>query len=359
MAIIKFINRNENRHGKKVEYKTLGSVKRLIDYILREDKTNDLLKGGIYCNPDTAYDEFILTKSIHGKLPDGPISKSEEAIHFTQSFKVEELTPELAKKIADELLTHELFKGFQVVYAVHTDQKHIHTHFVINSVNHDDGKRWHISKNDLQAIKDKSNELCREYNLSVLPKMERNRLKGQNTRKENIDRLHEPITQGEYRARRERRSWKVETLYTGMAAREIAKSKEEFIEIMNSFGYSVRWEDSRKDITYTNSDGKKINSDKLGFPDKNFTPLTKEELEKQFALNKQMIRNKNSTVILSQEQLSHQILKLAKTLSYNENPYPFQSGMNTGSSDQGQELRDRIKELQKGSGIHWNKEREG
>ncbi len=350
MASIEFISGKKNPNGERTTYKTLGSVRRLIQYILREDKTLDYLKGGIYCNPDTAYDEFILTKAIHNKLPVTPISKSNQVAHFVQSFDAEELTPELAKKIADELLEFKLFDGFQIVYAVHIDTKHIHTHFAINSVNYKDGLRWHISKNDLQKIKDYSDELCRKYNLSVIPKKEKINQRD--------NRMNRHMSSGEYRARREGRSWKAETLYAGLAAKKVAKNQEDFIGIMNSFGYQVRWEEARKDITYTNHAGKKINSDKLGFPDRNYTPLTKESLEKQFAINRQVAENKNTTVLVEQEQLRHNLLKFANSLTYdNTNSYPFQnSDILKQYNLEGQALKDKIIELEKGKGIDWERD---
>ncbi len=354
MAIIAFFNRRKNKKGEKLTYKTLGSVRRLINYILQESKTREELMGGLLCNPKTAFEEFVLTKAIYGKLPEGGISKSEEVIHFTQSFKIEEITPELAKEIADKLLTHKLFEGFQIVYAVHTDQKHIHTHFAINSVNYETGLRWHISKNDLQGIKDWSNELCRENNLSILPKMERNRIPKSRTE----NRLHEPVLHGEYRAIKDGRSWKAETLYTGMATKRVSRNREEFIDLMKQFGYEVRWEDSRKDITFTNWEGKKINSDKLGFPSRNFTPLTKEALEKQFAINRQVEENKNHSIQVEQSMLRSQLFKLANTLTHDyNNQYPFQN--NEAFKPfyvEGQALRDRAIESQKGKGLDWERE---
>ena len=348
MAIIEFISGKKTKNGERITYKSLASMKRLINYIFREDKTKEHLKGGIYCNPNTAYDEFILAKAMHGKLPTETITKSSQVHHFTQSFDKDEISPELAKKIADELLEFELFKGFQIAYATHIDKEHIHTHFAINSVNYETGLRWHISKHDLQRLKDYSDELCEKYNLSVVPKYEkRNRWE---------NRLSRHLSSGEYRARQEGRSWKAETLHAGMAVKRIAKDREEFIQLMQSFGYTVRWEESRKDITFTNLAGKKINSDKLGFPGKNFTPLTKEALEKQFAINRQVTANKNTTVVVKQEQLRHEILKLAKNLSHDPKPYPFQNadGM-IGNSLEGQALKDKRKEAEKGRGLDWER----
>ena len=45
----------------------------------------------------------------------------------------------------EEYCYKEYFQqGFQVVYAVHWDNnKSLHVHFVINTINFKDGKKWH------------------------------------------------------------------------------------------------------------------------------------------------------------------------------------------------------------------------
>lgn len=46
------------------------------------------------------------------------------------------MSPELAHSIALRFIAEtEKFKGFEVVAATHCDRDHIHTHFVMNSVN--------------------------------------------------------------------------------------------------------------------------------------------------------------------------------------------------------------------------------
>lgn len=343
MAIIEFVNGKPNKFGKKITYKSLGSVKRLINYIYRDDKTLEHLKGGVYCNPDTAYDEFLLTKSMYNKCPkiEGEITKNRQAIHLVQSFAPGEGTPELAKKIADEFVQHAEFKGFQIAYAVHIDKAHLHTHFVINTVNYEDGYMWDKPNNIIPTLQKWNDELCRKYDLSITQKKKK-----------------EHIQSGEYRARQQGRSWKAETLHCGMEVRKVAKSREEFISLMEKFGYKVRWEDNRKDITYTTQKGKKINSDKLGVKDKNFFPLTKEALEKQFALNRQVKQNRNQSVVKAQEQQWRSLIrfteKIMKDNSYNN--YPFQQKWNPHGNLEGEALKERMNELAKGQGMDWEQE---
>jgi hypothetical protein len=349
MASIEFINGNKQKDsGHRITYKTLRSVRRLINYILREDKTLDHLKGGIFCNPDTAYDEFILTKELYHKLPEGTLSKSNEVIHFVQSFKGQEATPELTKEVAEELLSHELFQGFQVLYAVHIDTDNVHVHFAINTVNYENGLRWHISKNDLQSVKDFSDEILQKHQLSIIPKRD--------LQVERNHRLSRHISSGEYRAKLNGRSWKSETLYAGMAAKKIARDKDEYISIMKSMGYTVIWKDSRKDITYITPQLKKINSDKLGFPERNFTPLTKETLEKQFALNRQVKENDYKSITYHQDQISKVINLARKITMKNPGQYPFQNSAMKARGTDGQARKDLIAENEKGKGLDWERD---
>jgi len=62
-----------------------------------------------------------------------------------------------------------------------------------------------------------------------------------------------------------------------------AGSREEFIALMKSEGYAVRWEDSRKSITYTTPDGMKCRDNKL-HEDK----YLKEVMEHEFRIRKQL-----------------------------------------------------------------------
>ena len=353
MAVFKFITGSYQKGSDHpVTHKTLYSVKRLINYMLRPDKTLVTLMGGIHCNPDTAYDEFILTKALHNKLPEKTLSEHNEVIHAMLSFEGQEASPLLAKQIAEELLTDKKFKGFQILYAVHIDTDDVHVHFAINSVNYETGARWHHSTPEAEYLIKLANDISKGYGLTEV------KLKKHSPEIERHMPRHRNVTQGEYHAKLNGRSWKAETLHAGLAVKKIASSKDEFIVIMKSVGYTVRWEDNRKDITFTNRDGKKVNSDKLGFPSRNYTPLTKEALERQFALNRQVKENVNRTVTIKKDQLQHQILKLAKELANDkDNRYPFQNSAALRSTDQGgQAIKDKLKELQKGKGLDWERD---
>lgn len=66
-------------------------------------------------------------------------------------------------------LAQELWGGrFEVVVATHLDNAHLHNHFVVNSVSFADGRRFHRDAACYRAMREASDELCREHGLSVV-----------------------------------------------------------------------------------------------------------------------------------------------------------------------------------------------
>ena len=261
MAAIEFINRKN---------KTYGALRRVINYITRSDKTEDSLIYGELCNKSTAYEDFVQVKQMYGK------EKGRQYIHFVQSFSPDEdITPEIANEIAQKLISHPAFKGFQVLIATHTDTPHIHTHFVINSVNSETGLKWQLSAEELQSIKDYSDELCREYGLNVID----------NDKKEKGHK-----SGGEYRSKQKGTSWKYEIFLAVTACMKTAASRKDFIDKMSKLGYQVIWDDNKKYITFITPDGKKCRNKKLYPPER----FTKENMERVFEKNKQFLDKKIS-----------------------------------------------------------------
>lgn len=63
--------------------------------------------------------------------------------------------------VVAELISEYYFKqGHQVLFAIHRDpEKKVHIHFVINSVNYINGKKYHSSKMDLDERKEEFNSI--------------------------------------------------------------------------------------------------------------------------------------------------------------------------------------------------------
>ncbi len=62
-------------------------------------------------------------------------------------------------------------------------------------------------------------------------------------------------TQAEYKIAARGQSWKVRLAMQINEAMKYAVSREQFLELMESEGYTVRWSENRKNITYTTPDG--------------------------------------------------------------------------------------------------------
>ncbi len=308
----------------------------IFNYVAQDKKTNMKLVTGINCRPSSAFDEMMFIKNLYNK------TEGRQFKHFVHSFHPkEEITAELAHEISLRLLEHEKFRGFQILAATHIDTGHIHTHFVINSVNMETGLKWQHSLKDLFDITDFSNKLCHEYGLKY------NFI---NT-KTNEFSNKQSISSGEYRAKKQGKSWKYETWLTINECMKISTSKEEFIMNMEKLGYKVRWVDERKNITFTLPNGRKLNNDKLHPPEK----YTKEALISRFQLNKQFQeRNAEFKAEKKSQDLQNLILETIRRLE--EDPelgdknYPL-------TYLEGQALKEKMIEEAKGRGLEWGKER--
>ncbi|MBQ2944310.1 MAG: relaxase/mobilization nuclease domain-containing protein [Ruminococcus sp.] len=262
MAIVHFINSKSKQTAKGMGY--------VLRYTTQESKTVDengvKLVTGVNCTADSAYTEFCNTKNLFGK------SDGRQYYHFVQSFGVDEnITPQMAHEIALRFASEsEKFSGFEIVVSTHCDRDHIHSHFVMNSVNAESGKKFHISGSDVEELMNQSDKLCMEYGLSVVAKTT-----GKPKSKNMSDR--------EYRSAVKRESWKLRLEATIANAMALVKSKEHFIMLMEFEGYKVSWSDSRKHITYTTPEGNKCRDIKL-FDNK----FLKEKMENEFTIREKI-----------------------------------------------------------------------
>lgn len=206
-------------------------------------------------DPQQARSQMQITKELWDK------TEGRQYKHYIQSFDQGEVTKEQANEIGFKW-AEKNFPDYEVVVGTHADKEHIHNHFIVNSVNFEDGKKIHLDKEDLERFKTVSDDLCKEYGLSI------------------IDRTKEPA-RGEIRAynmekyktleRAAKGEIKSHVLDTATAldkALETAANKKEFIQQMEGQGYKVDWEDSKKNITFTGPDDKRVRASNL---EKTFT----------------------------------------------------------------------------------------
>ena len=171
----------------------------------------------------------MATKKSYGKT-DGM-----NFYQYVQSFSPDEnITPQKAHEVALEF-AEKAWTGYEVLVATHCDAQHIHSHFVINSVNFENGKKLRQNPNTLKSLRALSDEICRHHNLSTLEPYRKDGIK---------------ISTREYRTAVKGQSWKFKLMNDIDKAMNISGSKEDFINAMSIMGYSVTWTNDRKYITY-------------------------------------------------------------------------------------------------------------
>lgn len=241
MAIVKAIHSKAN-------------IATAIQYIERPCKTEAALMTGIACSSGSAAEEMLITKKIWGK------TAGRSYDHYVQSFAPEEkISPKEAHAIAVEWAQKE-FSGFEVMIATHTDTQHLHSHILVNSVSYVDGHKLHTSSHWLEEAKRMSDDICLSHGLTITQKgydfVGFRRQKNTIWSKDDYHLME--------RARHGEISSYVYDIYTKAThARSLSHSREEYISNLARHGISVRWTDTRRDITYTDSDGHRIRSSRL------------------------------------------------------------------------------------------------
>lgn len=289
MAVNKTINKRTNTHG---------AMRNCIEYVLRQDKTSELLTyiTGPYChneiNYDLVYRTFLEEKKMWNKDTERMYAHNIISWH-----KDEQITPEQAFEFGKEF-AENWFSGFQTLVAVHKDKDHIHCHLVTNSVSYEDGRKLHNTRKDLERMKQLTNQMCRERGLTVAEKGKH--FDGSQIEKGEVI----AWSKDKYNLFRQqvKDSFVADCAMAVLKALENCISKEKFIEKMKQFGWNVNWTEKRKHITFQNQEGKKVRDSNLF---KTFhLDISKEGLENEFNGNRKKARDSANRDSRSDEELA-------------------------------------------------------
>lgn len=257
MPIVRFI-KNEKQNP--------SSMKGSIDYCLQKFKTVDALTGkryvsGINCNGLNAYKEFMTTKLANHA------DNGRYFYQYVQSFSPKDnVDYDKAHKIALEF-AEKAWQGHEVLVTTHCDRNHIHTHFLINSVSFETGKKLRQNPNTLKSLRKLNDEICTKYDVTPLKPYTKTKEKR--------------LSDGEYRMAMKGESWKFALMFTIDNAMKRVKTKKEFMDEMKKNGYEVLWTDERKYVTYTCPNGMKCRDIKL-----HQEKYRKEKMELEFELRR-------------------------------------------------------------------------
>lgn len=144
------------------------SVKTVIDYTAKDSKKekDDTLFCGINCadNPVIAAYQMQQTKAYYNKM------NGRQYKHYVLSFADNEINVNNAKSYAKELAEKCFGDKFEVAVGIHINSAgaKIHAHIVVNSVSFVNGKKLHLSKQDLENFKNYNDQIAKKYGLKVI-----------------------------------------------------------------------------------------------------------------------------------------------------------------------------------------------
>ena len=157
-----------SRFEKTVQYaanEEKTSLSGMIEYAVNPDKTEKrLFESCLNCvSVKNAARDMERTKRRYNKT--GGI----QGYHIIQSFQPGELTPEQTHAIGVEFARRLFGERFEIVVGTHLDKHHLHNHIAVNSVSFLDGRKLRCNmKTYFHEIQKVSDDLCREYGLSII-----------------------------------------------------------------------------------------------------------------------------------------------------------------------------------------------
>ena len=150
-------------------------LKNAIAYILNPDKTEgDVWVGGNAGDmPGEVYQIMMDTKREWDK------EGGRQGYHFVISFPPGEATAEQAYAVIRDFCEEYLGENYDYVFAIHTDQAHMHGHIIFNSVNRMSGYKYRYEKRDWEKfIQPITDRICERYDLPPLTYEKKGRREG-------------------------------------------------------------------------------------------------------------------------------------------------------------------------------------
>lgn len=209
------------------------NAKKSLRYILDPDKTEDLLyTASINCMTDSE-SAYLQMKAVYEQFardhfespPPIQGNGSVKAIHYIQSFSPDDdVTPELAHKIAKAFVRKNFGEDAQAVIATHVDKHHLHSHIIINAYSLS-GKRFYANKASLRKSRENSDGVCKAFGLEMNPKLTG---KGKS------------INYGEWRHRKDGTSWKQQIRDEIDKLIPNVTSLDELLQSLEERGYEIK-----------------------------------------------------------------------------------------------------------------------
>ena len=148
--------------------RSVAQLKYAANYMLGRNR--DQLKNGVVktspnlymalgCTRENFANNVLVTRKLNGqKSTKNAILAHKMSISFHPDDNVDYMTAyQIARDFAEKF-AHE--KGYEVLFAVHTDTNHVHAHFLISNCNMVDGKSYRRNQHDLYEMSEYFGEHC-------------------------------------------------------------------------------------------------------------------------------------------------------------------------------------------------------
>ena len=154
--------------------KSVGALKAAADYMLGRKneqiesgvkKTSEGLYTALGCNRENFTNSILVTRKLNGKSYSKHKANTILAHKMSISFHTDDnVSYKDAYKIAEDFAEHFIHsKGYEVLFAVHTDTDHVHAHFLISNCNMETGKSYRRSQHDLYEMSEYFGQKCLEH----------------------------------------------------------------------------------------------------------------------------------------------------------------------------------------------------
>ena len=153
------------------------------------------------------------------------VKGSVKALHYIQSFAPDDnVTPELAHRIAMTMVRKNFGDDVQAVIATHVDKDHLHSHIIICSYSLS-GQKYYANKESLRQFRQNSDGVCRAFGIDIHPN-----LKGKG----------KSIKHYEWEQRKKGTSWKEQIKQDINELIGSVNSLDELLQTLEERGYEVK-----------------------------------------------------------------------------------------------------------------------
>lgn len=214
-----------------------AAPKRMLAYVTNEEKTEHTLVTGLNCSEkyNDAYEDMKFNFEIYSgerffkrSIKSDTAKRERQKIrlhHYIQSFKPGEVTPEEAHQIGVEWAEKVFGNKHMVLCATHTDRGHIHNHFAVCPYDMY-GKHWYANKKSMRMCRAISDEIALAHGLEII----------EHPKKSYCHKY------GEYKARKEGRSWKQKLCddIDNAIMKENVRNVDDLLKELMKQGYGIK-----------------------------------------------------------------------------------------------------------------------